>query len=131
MKRAGWCIWWAFTVLWSAALVVPTPTPAFFGPTDETRQFVKFLVSKTTHVLAYVAWTVFTGWLRPSFGSRLLLLFFLLAHAVATEWIQAQLTYRDGTLRDAALDHIGILLGLVVGWRWWTASLGAPGGENG
>jgi VanZ family protein len=131
VKNAGWWLWWAITVLWSAALVVPTPTPAFFGPTDESREFVKFAIGKTAHVLAYTTWTVLTGWLRPAFGVRLLLLFFLLAHAVVTEWVQLHLSYRSGSLRDAGLDHGGVLLGLFVGWRWWTAGTAPPGGENG
>lgn len=127
MKVAGWWLWWAITVVWTAALIVPTPTPTFLGPSEETRQLVKLIVSKTAHVVAYAAWTVLSGWLRPSLGRRLLLLLFLLAHGVVTEWIQEQLPYRSGLLRDAALDHLGVLLGLAASWRWWTSG---PSSEN-
>ena len=40
-----------------------------------------------------------------------------------TEMLQDYLRpycHRGGDLYDAALDHVGIALGVLVSWKWWT-----------
>jgi VanZ family protein len=64
--------------------------------------------------------TILTGWLRVPVRFRLLLLFFLMAHAGTTEWIQLHVPNRGGTVEDVVLDHLGIGAGLIVSWKWWS-----------
>jgi VanZ family protein len=114
-----WAAWIGFTVLWTVLLIIPINEDLPFSDDPETRAQIRIIVAKTIHALAYTGWTILTASLRPSFGGRILLLFFLMAHAVGTEWAQLQVG-RDGCLRDSAIDQAGILLGLLLSWSWWT-----------
>jgi VanZ family protein len=46
----------------------------------------------------------------------------LVLHGAATELIQAQLPYRDGNPRDAALNALGVVLGVAITWKWRRAA---------
>lgn len=118
--RLAWLGWAVFTVAWTIALTSPidTPLPSAGGVAFWLE--VKFYIAKTLHVCVYAAWAAATGWLRPAPRWRLVLLFFLLTHGVATEQIQTFVPDRTGSLRDALLDHLGIALGVAAAWRWWT-----------
>jgi VanZ family protein len=49
------------------------------------------------------------------------LLVFWFLHADATEVGQRFVPGRTGSLRDVALDHCGLLIGVALSWRWWRA----------
>src|SRR5439155_12577000 len=115
-----WGAWAVVTVAWTAALVLPITGPAF-GNTEEMRNLTRLIIAKTAHVTIYACWTFFTGWLKAPLKVRIFLLMFLMAHAVGTEWRQLYVEHRHGSLRDAALDQFGILLGVIASFRWWTA----------
>lgn len=117
----GWVLWATIAVVWTVGLTSRYGGPEGFGDTPEMREYSRFVMAKTTHVGIYTAWTILTGWLRPPFGIRLFLLMFLMSHAVLTEWAQTYVEGRMGLLRDAALDHLGIFLGVVIAYRWWAA----------
>ena len=114
-----WTVWSIVTVLWTAALVLPIVGPAF-GETEEMRNFTRILLAKTAHISIYALWTILTGWLKAPLRVRIFLLMFLMAHAVGTEWRQTYVE-RSGKLSDAALDQLGIFLGVLISFRWWTA----------
>lgn len=118
-SRLRWLLWICYVFLWTTLLVVPFPDlgqwPLFDPPIGD-----KYLIGKAGHVCAYALMTILTGWLRVGFQARLLLLFFLMAHASATEWVQLHLSNRTGLVDDIVLDHLGILTGLVLSWKWWT-----------
>jgi VanZ family protein len=121
----SWSAWSLVTVGWTAALILPINGPEF-GDTEEMRTLTRLILTKSAHVSVYMVWTIFTGWLRPPLKLRFFLLMFLMAHAVGTEWCQLyfeDLFGRKGLLRDAALDHLGIFLGVVLSLRWWTAEV--------
>ena len=83
------------------------------------------ILSKGADLSIYAVWAFVTGWLRPRLKARIFLLIFLMAHAVGTEWCQwltRETMGRHGSLRDAALDQIGIVVGVIAGYRYWTAS---------
>ena len=105
-------------VAWTTLLVIPFPAPGQW-PLFDPPVSNKTLLGKAGHVLAYALMTVLTAWLRLGFRTRLLFLFFLMAHAVTTEWVQLHLSGRTGTVDDVVLNQLGILLGLVVSWKWW------------
>lgn len=114
-----WLVWGAFTLVWTTLLVLPGYTFTRIG-LDE-RPEIRLTVAKSLHILAYAVFTILTAWVRVPARFRLFLLFFLMAHATATELAQLYLVEnRSGTLGDVALDQIGILLGLCVAWRWWS-----------
>ena len=121
----GWSIWSLFTIAWTLALVLPVSGPTF-GTTEEMRGLVRIILAKTAHVTIYAIWTIFTGWLRAPLRFRLILLMFLMAHAVGTEWAQTFVPARSGSLRDAALDQLGISIGVLLSYRWWTQPDRAP-----
>jgi hypothetical protein len=132
-----WLIWLVFVVAWTWALLLPDPgdlARALILPGtalgDEKESFQQRLLliiqseafSKILHVAAYMVLTILSGWLAKSGIPRWLLLVFLLAHAVATEWLQGFTLTRHPSLRDVGLDYLGIALGLVLAWKWWLTS---------
>lgn len=116
--RLRWLLWLGYVIIWTALLTTPLPEsvewPLFDPPVTE-----KYLLAKIGHVCAYALLAILTGWLGAGFSARLLLLFFLMAHASATEWVQLHLANRTGTVTDVVLNHLGVLAGLVMSWRWW------------
>lgn len=119
--HARWTAWIVFTVIWTAGLTTPITGPSF-GDTEEMRNFTRNVFAKGAHLFVYAAWAYFTGWLRTPLRIRLFLLIFLMFHAVGTEWIQERIPRRSGSLRDAAIDHLGIFLGVCASLKWWTAT---------
>ena len=54
---------------------------------------------------------------------RWLLMFFLMAHCPVTELLQVALSdycHRTGSLGDVGFDLVGIFIGILVSWKWWT-----------
>jgi VanZ family protein len=116
--RWRWLVWGVYVLLWTTALVLPGGAVESLSgviPREE-----KFLLAKIGHVCAYALMTILSGWLRVPVRFRLLLLFFLMAHAGATEWIQLHVPNRGGSVEDVVLDHLGIGAGLIVSWKWWS-----------
>jgi hypothetical protein len=118
-----WLIWAVYVTLWTTALVIPVPPTGL--PVDDFIELHRFLIAKTVHVSAYVVLTVLTGLLTVPARYRLLLLFFVMAHGTATELTQWGLTTlgvseRTGMLYDVGFDNVGVLIGLLLSWKWWT-----------
>jgi VanZ family protein len=113
-----WTIWIVFALAWTVALVAPVPETEElpFGELLVTR---KVLFAKSVHVAAYAVFAVLTGWLPVPLRWRPLLMFLLMFHGAATEFIQLHLVYRSGLLSDVLLDHLGIALGWCASWKWW------------
>jgi VanZ family protein len=119
-----WLAWLAFAALWTAALLVPIPTHPL--TLADAHPDLRFSVAKTVHVLAYAAFAVLTGRLGVRARLRWLPLFVVMAHAPASELLQQLTATRTGTLRDVGFDHLGVALGLLVSWKWWSAPDPAP-----
>jgi VanZ family protein len=119
-----WLVWGILVALWTTALVLPLPEdrnwPIAISPGR------KYLLAKTGHVGAYAVMTILSGWLPVPLRFRLPLLFFLMAHAAATEWVQLNFSNRTGTVEDVVLDHMGIAAGLIISWKWWSKDEGNP-----
>ena len=118
--RTRWIAWIAFTALWTIALVAPVGKIEAFRSDSVLSGDYRIVVAKIVHALAYASWTILTASLLPRFGGRIALLFFLMAHAAGTEYVQLRWSGRDGCLRDVLIDHAGILLGLLLSWKRWT-----------
>jgi VanZ family protein len=120
-----WPIWGIYTVAWSMALLVPNPVYLVLshGPggkkIDPALEWGLFLFAKTLHVMAYALAAVLTGWLRAPGRWRWVLLAFWSLHACGTEFGQLFVPTRTGSLRDVGLDHLGLLIGVALTWRWW------------
>jgi hypothetical protein len=108
-------VWIVFVTAWTIMLLVPVPDDLPVSLTGRDR----FFVSKGVHVAAFAVLTIMAGWLHTGFRWRLFLLFFLMAHAAVTEWLQTKLSYRTGQVSDVVLDHCGIAIGLLLSWKWW------------
>ena len=120
--RWRWFVWGAFLLLWSVALLVPDPFDPFQRYVlrgQEIPPETSFLMAKSLHVTAYAIAAILTGWLRVPGIWRWVLLAFWSLHAAATEVGQLLVPGRHGSLRDVGLDHLGLLIGLVISWRWW------------
>lgn len=113
-----WLVWSLFCLAWTAALIVPVPPPDEL-PLGELLSARRVLVAKSVHVGAYATFAILSGWLPVTFRWRIFLMFFLMLHAVGTEFIQLHLSYRSGTLADVLFDCLGIALGCGISWRWW------------
>jgi len=117
--RRRWLIWLAYAALWTTALLVPVPSePWTLG---DLRINLKLVLAKTLHVLAYAVFTVLAGWLRVPGRLRWLPLFVVMAHGTITELLQRLTVTRTGLLTDVGFDNLGVALGLLVSWKWWTA----------
>jgi hypothetical protein len=118
-SRRRWLIWLAYAAAWTTALLVPVPTaPWTLG---ELHVDFKLVLAKSLHVLAYIIFTILAGWLRMASRLRWLPLFVVMAHGTVTELLQRLTETRSGLLTDVGLDHLGVALGLLVSWKWWTA----------
>ena len=114
-------IWTVCTFTWTLLLFVPVPAgdPWMIG---EISFNVKFFISKTAHLCASFL-TMFAGWLSAPMRYRFVLILFLMAHATLTELLQHAFAVlgRSGSLTDVAIDHLGIVIGVGLTWRWWVA----------
>ena len=119
-------IWTLFVVGWTAALEVPIPEPTTL-PGSEIIVTYKYLIAKSAHVALYAVMTVLSAWVPLATRYRWLMMLFLMGHATATELLQAELEeycHRGGSLADVGYDHLGILLGAAISWKWWTRESG-------
>lgn len=114
-----WLLWAALLACWTVLLLVPEP-PSPSGSLGEFIAGRKFLISKTIHVTAYAFFGILTAWLHAPARYRWLLVYLLMAHAGLTELIQLNFSSRSGSLRDMALNFLGIFLGILASWKWWT-----------
>jgi hypothetical protein len=118
-------IWTVYVTAWTVALLYPVlPTTGLEG-IDEVISLHRYLIAKSVHVSAYAVLTILTAWLHAPSRYRWLFVFFLMAHGTATEmgqWIMRELVWsmRIGHLHDVAYDNLGVLIGLLVSWKWWT-----------
>ena len=119
--------WWIlglFAVAWTAALLYPEVPDVGLESTHELLE-IRTLIGKAVHVSAYAVLAGLAGWVRAPVRYRTLLVFGVMAHATATElgqwWMhEMEWSRRHGQLTDVALDNLGILLGLMATWKWWT-----------
>lgn len=109
-------IFFTFLALWTIALLVPIPTQTASQVLGGASGM--FLFAKTLHVSAYAFLTLLGGSMVLTRQQRWLILAILSFHAFASEFLQ-QFTSRTPSWKDVGLDHIGILIGLALGWRWW------------
>ncbi len=118
LKR--WLIWVLFLLAMTAGLVMPFSTSAS-ARLDEWLHTRRALAAKAVHVAAYAVLAILSGWLQLAARRRWLLVFFIMVHAPITELLQLHMANRNGSLEDVAFDHLGLFLGLVFSWRWWSA----------
>jgi VanZ family protein len=116
MTRWRWSIWLTFLTLWTLALLTPHPVYISKAVLPAHAQFP---VAKCLHVGAYAFLTVLAGWLGVRGWRRWLLPAFLVCHAMATEYLQNFVPLRNGSWDDVGLDTVGIVIGLVLSWKWW------------
>jgi VanZ family protein len=115
--RLRWLIWLVFVLAWSIALVVPLKGGSDWVVNDIN---VKFLFAKSVHIGAYAVLAMLSGWLFVPARFRWMLVFFMAAHATSTELLQQLVPGRTGTLNDVGLDLIGIGVGFLLSWKWWS-----------
>src|SRR4051794_3983468 len=115
-------IFWAVALaVWTAMLFVPNPSLSTVGMTDPPRD-VKYWFAKALHVLAYAGLAASAGTLQIPARFRWSILYVLMVHATVTEFVQLFIPGRLGSLEDVGFDHIGVLLGLLAGWKSWTST---------
>jgi VanZ family protein len=113
-----WLIWGGFVVVWTTLLLLPGSDFAKMG-FDLGLNDWKIFAAKVAHLLAYALFAFLSGVLRVPARFRWMPLYFAMAHGALTELLQQHVEGRHGCLEDVALNYAGILLGLVVGWKWW------------
>jgi VanZ family protein len=116
--RWRWLIWGVYVAAWTTALLMPVPHGQW--KVEGVPIDFRYLVAKTIHVTAYALLAGLSGWLRVPVRYRVLLLFCIMAHGTLTELLQRLTQDRDGSLYDVGFDHLGIALGLLLTWKWWT-----------
>jgi hypothetical protein len=117
-----WSLWSLYVLAWTTALLMPVPVHGHWTVT-ELEIDLRFLLAKTLHVSAYAVLAGLTGWLQAPLRLRFVLMFFVMGHATLTEVLQYSIEClgRSGELLDVGLDNVGILIGTLLTWKWWTA----------
>ena len=111
-----WTVWLVYAVAWTVALLTPEPVQVADAVFGEHRAF---LAAKVLHVGAYALFTILSSRLHERRPFRWLVPAFLALHALGTEFFQGFVPLRSPAWRDVGLDYLGILLGLLLGWKWW------------
>ena len=114
-----WLVWTVYFVCLTALLVMPGTVQEQI-PLGEFVLTYKALIAKFVHVALYVVFAVLTARLPVAIAYRLPLLFLLMVHGALTEFIQQYVPQRVGSVSDVLFDHLGIALGLLISWKWWT-----------
>jgi len=122
LARMAWPIWIAYAIAWSLALLTPQPIHVRDAVLSEQPAIFS---SKLVHIGGYMIFTILSGWLRLPLPFRWSALAFLSLHALGTEYLQQFVPKRTPSLIDVGLDHIGIVLGLALTWKWWLGNAGA------
>jgi hypothetical protein len=128
-----WLIWMGFVVGWSIALEVPFQDTAGL-PGGEFIMTNRMVVTKSLHVCVYVVMTILSGWVPMPARYRWLMMLFLMIHATGSELLQLALEshfHRGGSLTDVGFDNLGILIGVIVSWKWWTRPDAEPSRDQG
>lgn len=115
---------WLRWLVWAAALTVVTVALLTSEPAQVADEVLPeptiFPLSKAVHITAYAMLAILTAWLPTSRRWRWQLLALLALHGFATELLQTWVPRRTGSVRDACFDLLGLAVGLVLTWRWWT-----------
>ena len=117
-----WLIWLIFVIAWTIGLEMPFPPPEEM-PGNDFIWSNKVFFAKGMHVLVYAVLTVMSVWVPLPARYRWLMMFFLMGHAWGSEMLQEALEsycHRGGKLSDVGFDVIGIILGVLISWKWWT-----------
>jgi hypothetical protein len=112
VRGSAWCL---VVGLWSLGLLTTYPSKAGH---EALPAEAGFPAAKGLHVAMYFLLTLWVSWI-PLRRWRWLLVAFLSLHGGGTEFLQLFVPERTGRLADVAIDHVGILLGLLAGWRRW------------
>lgn len=118
---ARWLIWTLFVVALTVALEAPIEPSVLSGSAIFVTN--KYLLAKTGHVALYAVLTALSAWVSMPLRYRWMMVVFLIGHAVGTELLQLALEeycHRGGSLADVGYDHLGILFGAALSWKWWT-----------
>jgi VanZ family protein len=109
--------WWVAVALWTAALL--TSYPVLLSQ-QVLPPAAGFPAAKALHVIAYAGLAGLIPWLSVPLGWRWALLAFLSLHAAGTEFLQQFVPHRTGSLTDVAIDHVGLVVGIITTWKgWW------------
>jgi VanZ family protein len=109
-------LWFLYAVAWSLALLTPQPVELADYLLGERGSFFS---GKVVHVMGYAGFAILTGWLPVSRPVRWLLACFLSLHGMGTELLQHFIPLRVPSWKDVALDHLGIVLGMALSWKFW------------
>jgi hypothetical protein len=120
-----WSFWGVCVAVWTTALLTMFPVEVSQQVLPEA---LRFPTAKLLHVSAYAFLAILTFFLPVRGWGRWLLIAFLSLHGFATEYLQT-FVGRGGAWFDVGLDHLGIVLGLAIGWRWWREPEPARAGE--
>jgi VanZ family protein len=111
-----WLIWGVYVAALTTGLLRPEPVTIADQVLPEEAVFSAF---KTVHITAFALLVVLTAWLQVSTRTRWLLLAFVSAYAMLTEYLQNFVPTRTASWWDVGFNHVGITLGLALSWRCW------------
>lgn len=121
ISHRRWLIFFGLClVVWTIGLLTPRIGQSSVGSLGSSE--VKFYFSKLLHIGAYAVLALMAGQASSSRRLAWTLLIILSLHAGLTEYLQL-FVERGGSIRDVGLDHLGIALGVAVGWRRWRVLL--------
>jgi hypothetical protein len=129
-------VWtWALLVpnpdQWASALILGNEPDS--GAHDSVGQQIlsvldSYLFSKALHISAYAVLAVLSGWVGCG-RIRWALLAFMSLHALGSEFLQSFEPSRHPSWDDVGFDHIGIGMGMVLSWKWWTRGFSQKPGQ--
>ncbi len=112
-----WAVWSIYVGLLSLALLTPHPTAVAESLIESQEE--RFLVGKALHAAMFTGLALLSGWLGLRGRYRWLLAYFLSLYAFGTEFLQQFVPTRTGNLQDVAINHLGLMIGILLCWRCW------------
>jgi VanZ family protein len=103
-----------FLGLWTYELLAENPVPPSISRAIPDPW--KFWLAKGLHVAGYAFLTVLAAILPIPRIYFWLVIAFLVLHGIATEVGQTHVAGRHGSIRDVALDWVGVGIGLAILW---------------
>lgn len=102
---------WSAVVSWIGVIFALSAIPSFATPLDP---FYNFILKKLAHLTEYVILTALLFWalrLHITRRAQVVLMAALIAvlYAISDEWHQTFVPGREGSLRDVAIDALGVV----------------------
>jgi VanZ family protein len=132
-RQLTWAVWLLALAGYTYLLVVPNEwLPPWLRTTVGTPITTEFTLGKLAHAMSYATLTAATFLLPVGWPAWAICVAGLSLHGMGTEFVQT-FTGRHGCWADVGTDHVGIVVGLLLGglgYRIWVGRRTGGGADR-